>query len=341
MSIITATSLVKAIDLKKYEYKLIYISHDNEFYLSNEIYNLEKYKNIDFLRKLKKINIRKYIKKNIDVVIPAVHGRGYEDGVISAICEVLNVPYATPNYISLACIQNKTYTKNILNSYGIKVLDGIKINHNQYYTNRDEVIKVIEQLNYPVIIKPNTLGSSVGISIANSKNELLISLSKAFKYDEEVLIEKSLFNFREFNCAALGYSEYIIGAIEEVILNKKFYSYENKYINDTKKILNPKIIEELEKEIQDTTCKICEIFDISGVIRVDYLFDEKSNQLYVNEINGIPGSFSYYLFEEKGIMYYELIDKLVNLAIKKYQKSKTKTKIFQSNILNVKYRSNK
>ena len=155
------------------------------------------------------------------------------------------------------------------------------------------------------------------------------------------MLEKSLLNFREFNCAALGYSEYIIGAIEEVILNKKFYSYENKYINDTKKILNPKIIEELEKEIQDTTCKICEIFDISGVIRVDYLFDEKSNQLYVNEINGIPGSFSYYLFEEKGIMYYELIDKLVNLAIKKYQKSKTKTKIFQSNILNVKYRSNK
>lgn len=340
VSIITAIQIAQALDLKKYNYILVYISKDNDFYIGDKLIDLKKYHDLD-LNKLKKVhfykkNNRLYISKinqEIDCIIPSVHGVNYEDGTIANYFRFLNVPVVMDCGINLGVMQDKDYTKRILKSANINTLSWIKVS----VENFKDQIKRLEKLQFPIIIKPNRLGSSVGISIVNNIDELKEKIQDSFRYDQSVILEKALENYKEYNCAVLGHKEYELSAIEEVQLDGRFYSYELKYLSPLKKTLDEKIREDVKEQIKKTSLKVCEVLNLKGLIRIDYLFDQNTSKLYVNEINGIPGSFSYYLFEAKGKLFCEVLDKLIDIALTNHYNESLLEKNINCDILNTKY----
>lgn len=342
VSVLSALDLFKAVDVKKYNCELVYISKNNHFYIGKLLSDKSNYPVEDKLSKLKEVFFQNVLDKltmkevkghkryQIDVVIPAVHGKNLEDGTITSIFDFLNVPTSSINPTSLGIIQNKYFTKMILNNFSsVKVLDFVRIDQEDFINNTSYFETTIKNLNFPVIIKPVSLGSSVGISIARGIDEVMVSLTEAFRYDQSVIIEKCLSDFCEYMCASV--SDKLTSAIEKVVVKDKFYTYNDKYIdNSSLRSINDNISEKLKEEIKSTNHLISKIFNLDGLFRVDYLYDNDSNTLYVNEINGIPGSFSYYLFEKEGIYFPLLVDTLIKNAEKKYQINKSKKK-FESN----------
>lgn len=342
VSVLTALDLYKAIDIKKYDCQLVYISKNNHFFIGNIISNKANYPIEDKLSKCQEVVFRnineklvmKEVKKGknypVDVIFPAVHGKGLEDGTITSIFDFFNVPTASINPTSLGIIQNKYYTKMILRSISnVNVLDFVKIDQEDFLNNTSYLKKNIKNLKFPVIIKPLSLGSSVGIVIAKNTDELINGLNEAYRYDKSVIIEEFLSDFSEYMCASI--SNKLTSAIEKVTIKDNFYSYKDKYIeNNYQRSINENIDEALKEEIISTNNKISKAFDLDGLFRVDYIYDNYSKTLYVNEINGIPGSLSYYLFEKEGIYFSNLVDILIDEAIKRYQINKSK-KQFVSN----------
>ena len=192
-------------------------------------------------------------------------------------------------------------------------------------------------MNYPVIIKPANLGSSIGISIAKTREELEKSILVALNFDNKILVEKALQDFKEINCAALGNkNEVIVSSLEEPISYKDFLTFDEKYIlgdkKSVKRIYPAKISNEIKKEIQQTSQEIFEKFELSGVVRIDFMI--KDNIVYVNEINTIPGSLAYYLFEKEGLTFSDILDKLILYSQKKHDEKLDISFAFKSNVLN-------
>jgi D-alanine-D-alanine ligase len=206
-------------------------------------------------------------------------------------------------------------------------------------------MKNIKKVGYPVIVKPANLGSSVGISIANNEEEVEKSISDAIEYDTKIVVEKVIENMTEVNCSVLGnYGNQSVGVLEEVMGADEFLSYNDKYLGggktkgskgmaSTNRIIPARISEKMEEEIKETSKKVFKALNLSGVCRIDYLIDKKKEKFYVNEPNTIPGSLSFYLWEPIGKTYSELLDDIINIAVKDYKNRKNKTYSFDSNIL--------
>lgn len=322
VSIITALQIYKAIDKTKYLVEMFYITKENKIVIGKSLDELETFKE----NKLKAVEV--YFKtkedktyyfqkgkkpKQIDVAINATHGKGVEDGTISALLEFNNLAYTSNDLTESTILQNKGLTKLILEHYKIPVLDYEIITKNQ-------TIKT----NLPIIIKPLSLGSSIGINVIKDLNELEKAIIDSLQYEEKLIIEPFLTNKKEFSVAIYEINQtYKISTIEETINEKEIYTFNEKYINKEKKKLLPALINEtLTEEIKTLTKKIYKKLSLKGVIRIDYLYDLDKEKLYVNEINAIPGSFSYYLFEKEGIPFNKLIDDLIKQALINKEKRK-------------------
>ena len=338
ISIITATQIYAAIDKKKYNVMPIYYSKDKKFY---EVKNFGCAENfVKDIKILEEITINrlgakktgKFAKiKKIDCVISAFHGKNTESGELAGFFDVLGIPYTSNGVLGASIGQDKNIMKKILKYDGISVLDFVCVNIELFNKNNDFYIKKIEEMGYPVIIKPSMLGSSIGIKVANDQETLKKALNFGFKYDKNVVVEKKLNNFREFNCAII---ENDVSKIEEVVVKNNIFTFEDKYQTKESAHILPAIIEkELEDEICDLTKRVSVSLCNESVARVDFLYDNDAKKLYVNEINTIPGALAYYLFEEKGIYFDELIDKIINLAMKKDYKNKLLINSFSSTVL--------
>lgn len=335
---------------------MIYLSSDNKFYVGPNFDDINTFKNpkrkqYEILFKKDKQNrlfiigakdvipVKYYVE--IDAILPIVHGKGLEDGTVSNFFQLLGVCVLESSPTVLSIMQDKYYTKQILKNNNIDTIDYYYFKECDWYYSRKYVLDELSKIPYPIIVKPNSLGSSIGIGYANTKQELLEAIIEVFKYDEACLCEKALKNYREFNCAYLGYQqEGITSAIEEVNTNCKLYTFEDKYINQPEKICPAIIDVELEEKIIDTTIKVCQLLDTSGVVRVDYLYDNENGMLYLNEINGIPGSLSFELFEEKGIMFTELLNTIIDIGFMHFNQLNSKKRNYQSDILD-NYQKNK
>ena len=215
----------------------------------------------------------------------------------------------------------------------------------EYYTSKEEIEKKVKKLGYPVIIKPANLGSSVGISIARTEDELEKSIEEAIEYDTKIVVEKVIENMTEVNCSVLGnYQSQQTGVLEEVMGADEFLSYQDKYLGggktkgskgmaSTNRVIPARISDDLTKEIKETSKKVFRALNLSGVCRIDYIIDKKNNKFYVNEPNTIPGSLSFYLWEPAGKPYNELLDDMINIAIKDFKNRSSKTYSFETNIL--------
>lgn len=367
VSIITAVQAMSFMDKDKYDIVPIYITKNRNWYTGKMLMDMEVYKDFESLKRyatpvcLTNINgefclqstkglFRKIVDK-IDIAFPIVHGKGVEDGSLEGYLESIGVPTVGPSILGAAIGQDKIVMKQILDSYKIPNPEYTWFYDFEYLEKKEEIIKKIEKLKYPVIVKPARLGSSVGIKIAKDINDLNMAIEEAIKYDSKVLVEKVIKDLKEVNIAVLGNCEYQqTSSIALMKTKNEFLTYEDKYLsgNKSKKGIKgvkgnsmstsefdipAKIDKKLEEEVIELAKKTFKALDLSGVARIDFLIDNKNNKVYVNEPNTIPGSLSFYLFKPLGKDYKTLLDEMITMSIKKYKEESKKISSFESNIL--------
>lgn len=336
VSKVSGTSVISNLNKNKYEVLPIYIDKNGNWYIYekniNEIKILEIYSDIS--KEIKPItNIEKTLKE-LDVIFPVLHGLGGEDGSIQGMFELFNIPYVGCGILASSVGMDKVYTKIIFEKAGIKQAkyDYIrKFNDKYIYVDKkfneellniDEVVKKIDtNLKYPMFIKPSNSGSSVGINKAHNKDELKKSIEYASRFDKKILIEEGLVG-KEIECAVLGNEEVIASCVGEIKPAEDFYTFDAKYKNQESKVLIPaKISEEMSEIIKKQAIKAFKAIDGKGLSRVDFFANEETNEIYINEINTLPGftTISMYpkLFEQVGIEYSELLDRLIKLALER------------------------
>lgn len=363
VSIISALQAIKNLDESKYEIIPIYISKDRTWYTGHILLDIETFKDFNNVKKYAK-KVTLYKKENsyllqcttglfrkditdIDVILPVVHGNNVEDGTLAGYLDTVGVPYVGSHVLGAALGQDKVAMKQIMASNDIPVVDYTWFFDNEYTEDKDKILKNIKKVGYPVVVKPATLGSSVGITYVKSEKDIEEALETAISYDTKVVVEKAVENLVEVNDSVLGSYEYQkVSPIEEVMGEDEILSYADKYLGNAKKtgsaskgmasisrIIPARISDKLTNEIQDCSKKVFRIMNFSGVCRIDYLIDSKTQKFYVNEPNTIPGSLSFYLWKEAGMKYSDLLDEMIQIAIKEYKHKSKKVRSFDSNIL--------
>lgn len=349
ISLISGLQAVLSMDKSKYDIKVVYLSKDNELICLKRFDSLDYFKKNLHLNKksncyFRRDNNKTYLvykrsKWRVDVCFPIVHGKGVEDGNLSGLISLLKVPNVCSGVLSSGIAQDKGVCKKMLKSSGVRMNKYIEIS-NDFMEKK--ILKILNTFSFPMIIKPATLGSSIGIEVATDENTLRNGIKRALLYDERVIIEEKLEDFIEYNMACFSFkNELHLSLIEEVSSNHDILTFDDKYndggLKETSKEnrrVPANISSELEAEISDFTKIVYKMLRFNGVIRVDYLFDRLSNKLYFNEVNTIPGSLAFYLY--KDYSFKELIDMLIKDAIFRFNKNKDLISSFDSNILSLK-----
>ena len=350
LSILTAVQAMDNIDKERYEVVPIYIAKDLTIYAGGMLRYIDSYKDFHLInRYATKVNIvnkkgkfilettglirREY--KEIHLAFPMVHGKNTEDGAIVGYLETLGIPVIGSDIYSSAACQDKVFTKEILRANNLPTIDYVDFTDTDYKMDKEDIFKQIDKLTYPLIIKPARLGSSIGIEVVNRKEELESSIDKVLLNDERVLVEEYVANRREFNMSVLLSKGKLIGSVIEEIEKESPCSYYDKYHKDEddskeedsfKRTYPANISKLLAEEIEKTSKKAYKALALSGVAKIDYIYDQKAKKLYINEINTIPNFFSHHLFDDKNIDYRELLGIMIKEAIDKVNKKDTMIK---------------
>lgn len=328
VSVVSANSILNNLDTEKYDVYSIYIDKEGTWW------EYEKQNNIRLGTKIrnKKLieNERKYLNQ-LDIVFPVLHGKYGEDGTIQGFFELVGLPYVGCHVLSSSVGMDKAYSKIIFEKAGLKQADYeyIRKYKDKYlHVNKDfeeEILsleavakKISKELKYPMFVKPSNAGSSVGINKAKNFEQLKDYIEIASQFDNKILIEQGI-NGRELECAVLGNEEVIASCVGEIKPAEEFYSYNAKYSNKESKTEIPADLpKEISEKIRKQAIKAFKAIDGKGLARVDFFVERKSNEIYINEINTMPGftNISMYpkLFEKSGISYKELLNRLVELA---------------------------
>ena len=368
VSIISALQAMENIDEEKYEIVPIYISKDRHFYTGAALRDMDTFKYFDNMKKfVKEITICRKDKdivlqkvkgffgrnvNTIDVAFPIVHGKGVEDGSLAGFLETLGLPVVGPSVLGAALGQDKVVLKQVLEANDIKTPKYVWFYDYEYSMNKDEILNKVETLGYPVIVKPANLGSTIGIGVAHSRNELETKIDEALEYERKIVVEEMIPNLLELNCAVCGTYEYSeTSLVAEMKMKHELLTFEDKYLGGGKgkgmkgsaKTPNSmstsefevpaNIPEEMTNKIYEISKQVFRTLNLKGVCRIDYLVNRETGDIYVNEPNTIPGSLAFYLYEPKGKKYKTLTDELIKSAIKDYKNEMRKTSSFTSNIL--------
>lgn len=369
ISIISAIQAIQSMNTEKYDVIPIYITKNNEMYVGEAIGDIEAYKNIPaLLDKSQRVvlmcdgnrtNIMKYpfraFKNNvygyIDVAFPIVHGTNVEDGALQGYLQTLNLPYVGCDVLSSAVGMDKYVMKTVLRDQGIPVLDCLCFNIAEYNGGTDSLMDRIEkEIGYPAIVKPVNLGSSVGINKAKDRAALSDALELAFEFAPKVLVERAIEQLKEINCSVVGdYESAQASECEEPVGSDEILSYTDKYLSGGKNAKAaqgakggmqslqrrlPADIPALQREqVRALAVKTFQALGCNGVSRIDFMIDMKTNDLFVNEINTIPGSLAFYLWEPVGVSYTQLLDRMISLALKRKRESESIHYSFDTNVL--------
>ena len=362
ISIITGLQLIEYLDTNKFNIIPVYIARDGRWYSGQELLNRAIYKDFENKKKvLNEVTLYPYLGQKgltvtkkacffgekiipVDIYFPAFHGEFGEDGCIQGLFELAGVPYVGSGVLPSAIAMSKNTAKTVVSQYGIPVLPSVTINKELVEKEGIEATKkeifANNTLKYPVFIKPNNLGSSIGVSKATNDEELLIALTKVFKRDKEALIEPYMDNMFEINISVLDTTEGLRTSVVEIpVTDGSFLSYEDKYLREgkgKKKGGTPKRSEgmasltrsinpvDLDEKIKNTVSEYAKIaykaIKASGVGRIDFMYDKNSGTIYLNEFNLIPGSLSFYLWEKSDpvLLYTEELTKIIDRAFEVY-----------------------
>lgn len=361
ISILTALQAMYAIDDSRYNVIPIYISKEGRWYSGEPLMSVSNYKDMTALKsrceevymnpeygdynlyRRKKPLFGSHIVATLDVAIPALHGTNGEDGVFQGLLETIGIPFAGCDTLSAAIGMDKIVMKMVLEHSDIPVVDYVWFTDKQWATTRDKWVEKIEnKIGYPVIVKPANLGSSVGIARADNRQELITKVEEASRYSTRLIVEDLVENLKEINCSVLGdCDDYTTSVCEEPIKSGKILSYEDKYMGGSKgesgmqaseKRIPADLSDEQTQRVRFLAGETFRVLSCHGVARVDVMIDDNTGAIYVNEINAIPGSFSFYLWEATGVPFDELMDKLVSLALKRKREQANKTVSYSQNI---------
>ena len=360
ISIITAIQAMNNIDTMKYDIVPIYIAKDGIWYSGAMLKSIEIYNDMDLLKRYAKEvvlykrdgkfilqNKRGFLRKDVtelDICLPIMHGTNGEDGNLQGYLETIGVPYCESATGAAVVGQDKVFMKQIWKASGVPIVKFDWFYDVDFNKNPDGIIERLEKIGYPLIVKPACLGSSVGITVCKDNNELREAISEAINYDTKILVEEVVQNLVEVNISVLGiYQKQSLSVIEEVGSGNDFLTYEDKYIGggkgpskgmaSAKRIIPARISDDLAKEVNDIAIKVFKSLGSSGVVRIDFLIDKKNNKVYANEINSIPGSLSFYLWNKTDKEYPELLEDIVNIGIRDFKNKQSKTHSFDTNIL--------
>lgn len=363
ISVISASQAMNAIDRSLYEVTPIYITKSGQWYTGEALMEVSNYRDVPaLLRRCTPVYMRPIygdtalytdassmfgtkVKKvtTLDVIIPVLHGANGEDGSFQGILQATGIPYAGCDVLASANGMDKITMKMILRACNIPVVDYTWFTDQEWASDPDAVIAQVEKaLSYPVIVKPADLGSSVGIARADNREALAEKITEAAKYSTRLIVEHLVEQLKEINCSVLGTSDdYRTSVLEEPIKTGEILSYTDKYMGGSKgakgmqasaKRIPAELDEDVTKRIQFLAGETFRVLSCHGVARVDLIIDDANGSIYVNEINTIPGSLSFYLWEASGITFSELMSQLVSLALKRARHQNQKVVSYDQNI---------
>jgi len=360
ISIITGELIIGGLKGLGYKVVPVYLSKEGVWYINEKLGNLSffqkdiwDFKNwqqyyLDLEESKEKIVLVKkgVFKKKvvIDLAFPAFHGKYGEDGTIQGLWEIFNIPYVGCDVSSCALAKDKILTKLIYKANSIETTEFVWFYNFEWQNQKEKILKEINQkLIFPLFVKPARLGSSIGIKKVKNQKELEEAIEVALHYDEKVLVENGIEKVRDLTCAVLGnFDNPFPTLVQESLYDVDFFSFEDKYLKEggaqTGKAKNRIIIpaevpKEISTKIQELSKKIFKIFGCSGIARIDFLYSEKENKIYANEINPLPGTLYHHLFKKSGIELSELLEKLINLAYERHREKNSLITTFSSSVL--------
>lgn len=338
VSLVSAASVMEALDKTKYEVLPIAITPEGRWLASGDALKLLKQKvSVDHYpehtivpnpQRKGLVSLNQSLSTpalyRVDVLFPVLHGPYGEDGTIQGLFELAGIPYVGAGVLGSAIGMDKIVQKQILAYAGIPVTPAVWFTAEEFATESEDLVRLAERtLQYPCFVKPANLGSSIGISKARNRKQLQEAIRLAARYDRRILVEKAVRNAREIECSVLGNEKPIASVPGEIIPSNEFYDYDAKYVDGASKAVIPaELTPALSLKIRTYAVEAFRALDCAGMARVDFLVDRKTSKIFVNEINTIPGftPISMYpkLWEASGIPYSDLLDRLVTLALERH-----------------------
>lgn len=365
ISIITAMQVIKHLDREKYEVIPVYITKEGGWLSGNKtLEEIETYRNLNRPRQLaenqfippdpntrgilgnpqkakglfKKVNLRQ-----IDVALLCFHGSLGEDGTVQGLLELADIPYTGCGVASTAACMDKLMAKAVLAANGIPTVKDYWFLREEWAEDQKRIIKGIENnLEYPLFVKPVNSGSSIGVTKADGVKELIEAIEVAKFYDRRILVEEGVKDAKEVNISVMGYSKIQTSELEMPVASSDLLSFEDKYqrggaksggMASLKRVIPAPIKESTKKKVEEYARVAFRALDCSGVVRMDFLLSKDEKVLYLNEVNTIPGSLSFYLWEPRGIKFPKLLDKLIEIAFERHADRSKTIRTFPTNVL--------
>ena len=344
VSVSSARSVLEAIDKEKYEVTLIGIDKQGRWLLPEKHQQSLENKQVDATDMLPVMldypgdgglvaasdESHAAINKQLDVVVPILHGPYGEDGTIQGLLELADVAYVGAGVLGSAVGMDKVMARRVFKAEGIPQVDYAVLRSRQWQQDASRALQtVLQSLQFPLFVKPANMGSSVGVSKAENRDDLINAVNLAFNFDDKVLIEAEAKNCREVECAVLGNHEPRASVVGEIVSNAGFYDYDTKYVDDCSELIIPADLPDMISErVRALAIRVFQTVEAWGLSRVDFFVDRDSGEIYINEINTMPGftPISMYpkLWQASGIAYADLIDQLIELAMQRHQEKQSR-----------------
>ena len=328
VSLISARLVLRHLNQEKYQVSVLAIEKDGSLYppeAASDKLGLNSSGPLNFLSGKHWVSVLLELNPVPDIVFPVLHGPFGEDGTVQGTLEVLDIPYVGAGVSASALAMSKIRSKEVLRGVGLPVLPSLSLVQTEWQEDAEESLKRMEEeLHYPVFVKPDNMGSSVGINKGRNRDELSKHIEVAFRYDDRILVEQGI-EAREIETAVLGNSQPEVSMVGEIIPSREFYSYQAKYRDQDSQLLIPApLSDEQVQQVQELALKAFRALQLEGMARVDFLMDKDSGHFWVSEANTIPGftEISMYpkLWEASGVSSPELLDKLIDLGLERHSR---------------------
>jgi D-alanine-D-alanine ligase len=343
VSILTAHYVMAALDRAQYDVVPIYITREGHWVTGDALRDPNSFRDLSLTGlSLERVIVapdpslpvlmrtpdarrlfRKTILGRIDVAFPVIHGTHGEDGTIQGLFELADVPYVGAGVLASAAGMDKILMKSVFRDHGLPVVRSLGLLRSSWRATPEEAVKRVEAtLAYPLFVKPANAGSSIGITKARDREQLRAGLELASRYDRRIIVEESVENATEINCAVLGYEDPKPSLCEQAVSRAELFSYQEKYMRDlggSDRLIPAPLSNELTAKIQNLAVQAFRALDCSGVARVDFLVAAGGERVYVNEINTLPGALAFRLWKPLGLRFPELLDRLIRLALERHE----------------------
>ena len=361
VSVVTGNQIMRAFDAERFEVVPIYISRDGKWFTGDPLLDLKTYQNeITSLTGVIPVILSPATQhhgliinptasglfsksqiKRIDVLFPAVHGSHGEDGTLQGLFELADIPYVGCGVMASAVANDKLTTKTVLKQHDIPVLKSVSFTRAEWDNDPEPIlVKVRDSLTFPVFVKPVTLGSSIGINRANDETYLRAAIDVAVNLDRRILIESAVVGCIEVNASVIGDDQKMdVSVLEQPVSWEQFLTYEEKYLRggdgmkSAERLIPAPISPDLTRRIEEYTRKAFRAIDGRGIARIDFLVLPNENELFLNEINTMPGSLSFYVWSETGMQPRDLVARLVEIAQDAYAEKRRNTYDYQTNLI--------